>query len=279
MIATKTKTIEILNKYNLQAKKKFGQNFLIDSNIVKKIASLAGINKEVGVLEIGPGIGAMTEVLCMEAKKVLCYEIDNDMVNILKNELSFDNLKIINEDFLKSNLDCDFEYFLDTDEVIVVSNLPYYITTPILFKLLEYGKKIKSMYFMVQKEVCERICAQPKTKEYGSLSCLIKLQGDARKEFIVPRNVFYPAPNVDSAIVSIKLAKNDLKANLNPNFLNFIQNIFEQKRKTLSNNISNKYSIKKETIEKKLIEIGINPLVRSEELTIEQIKSIFEILF
>ena len=137
MIASLGKTKEILDKYNLHAKKVFGQNFLIDSNIILKIVKGAGVDKDTGVIEIGPGLGALTEMLCEYGKKVLCYDIDQDMINVLKHELTASNLIIKNEDFLKCDFVRDLSYFDDCEKVIVVSNLPYYITTPIVFRLLE----------------------------------------------------------------------------------------------------------------------------------------------
>ncbi len=279
MISTKTKTIEILNKYNLSAKKKFGQNFLIDTNIVNKIVETASIDKKVGVLEIGPGIGAMTEVLALKAKKVLCFEIDKDMVEILTNEIKSENVQIINQDFLTVNIEDSLNYFDDVEKIVVVSNLPYYITTPIICKLLNYQDIINEMYFMVQKEVCDRLCAKPGCKDYGSLSCLISLKGTAKKEFIVPRNVFYPAPNVDSAIVSIHLDKNDSSANFGQNFEKFVHNIFEQKRKTLCNNILNKYDISRDKIYNVLAKLNLDNSVRSEALSVDVIKKIYLELF
>lgn len=278
MISNKNTTIEILNRYGLFAKKKFGQNFLIDSNIVKKIVNSASIDKKTGVIEIGPGIGAMTEILSMEAGKVLCYEIDPDMVNILNDVLKADNIKIINQDFLKVDLDKDFDYFTDMDKIVVVSNLPYYITTPIIFKLLGYSNKISSMYFMVQKEVCARLSAKEGSRDYGSLSVYIKLNGEAKQEFIVTRNCFYPAPNVDSAIVSIVINQNDSSLKNDPKFLKFIQNIFEQKRKTLINNINSNYNIEKDEISKILITLGYNESVRAEKLSLEDIIKLYEVI-
>lgn len=278
MIATIKETTNILNKYNLLAKKKYGQNFLIDINVVNKIVKTSGIDKDTGVIEIGPGIGGMTEVLCEKGGKVLCFEIDPDMVEVLRGEIKSDNIKIINEDFLKVDLNKEFHYFEGLEKIVVVSNLPYYVTTPIIMKLLEYDDKISSMYFMVQKEVCDRLSASPKTKEYGSLSVIIKLKGDCKKEFIVTRNSFYPAPNVDSAIVSIKFKENDCREDFNPKFTKFIQNIFEQKRKTIVNNICNNYNVTKEEFSKKMENIGYNPQVRAEALSLEDIKKIYALI-
>lgn len=278
MISTKNKTIEILNRNGIFAKKKFGQNFLIDTNIVMKIVKTANITKETNVIEIGPGIGAMTEILAKEAGKVLCFEIDEDMVNILNEEIKNDNVKIVNKDFLKVDLDEEMKYFIEPKNIVVVSNLPYYITTPIIFKLLEYSKNIEKMVFMVQKEVSERLTAKPGSKEYGSLSVLIELNGTMKKEFNVSRNCFYPVPNVDSEIVSMEIDKNDSALKNDPIFGKFIQNIFEMKRKTLANNICKKTNFSRDDLNKILQELGLSESVRAESLSLNQISKIYEAL-
>ena len=278
MISTKNKTIEILNRNGIFAKKKFGQNFLIDSNIVMKIVKTANITKETNVIEIGPGIGAMTEILAKEAGKVLCFEIDEDLVNILNEEIKNDNVKIVNKDFLKVDLDEEMKYFIEPKNIVVVSNLPYYITTPIIFKLLEYSKNIEKMVFMVQKEVSERLTAKPGSKEYGSLSVLIELNGTMKKEFNVSRNCFYPVPNVDSEIVSMEINKNDSALKNDPIFGKFIQNIFEMKRKTLANNICKKTNFSRDDLNKILQELGLSESVRAESLSLNQISKIYEAL-
>ena len=278
MISTKNKTIEILNRNGIFAKKKFGQNFLIDTNIVMKIVKTANISKETNVIEIGPGIGAMTEILAKEAGKVLCFEIDEYMVNILNEEIKNDNVKIVNKDFLKVDLDEEMRYFIEPKNIVVVSNLPYYITTPIIFKLLEYSKNIEKMVFMVQKEVSERLTAKPGSKEYGSLSVLIELNGTMKKEFNVSRNCFYPVPNVDSEIVSMEINKNDSALKNDPIFVKFIQNIFEMKRKTLANNICKKTNFSRDDLNKILQELGLSESVRAESLSLNQISKIYEAL-
>lgn len=278
MISTKNKTIEILNRNGIFAKKKFGQNFLIDTNIVMKIVKTANITKETNVIEIGPGIGAMTEILAKEAGKVLCFEIDEDMVNILNEEIKNDNVKIVNKDFLKVDLDEEMRYFIEPKNIVVVSNLPYYITTPIIFKLLEYSKNIEKMVFMVQKEVSERLTAKPGSKEYGSLSVLIELNGTMKKGFNVSRNCFYPVPNVDSEIVSMEINKNDSALKNDPIFGKFIQNIFEMKRKTLANNICKKTNFSRDDLNKILQELGLSESVRAESLSLNQISKIYEAL-
>ena len=275
MISTKNKTIEILNKNGVFAKKKFGQNFLIDTNVVMKIAKTANITKETGVIEIGPGIGAMTEVLAEQAYKVLCFEIDADMVKILGEEVKNDNVKIVNEDFLKVDLNDEIDYFDKVKNIVVVSNLPYYITTPIIFKLLEYSDRIDKMVFMVQKEVSERLTAKPGTKDYGSLSVMIELNGKMKKEFNVSRNCFYPAPNVDSEIVSMEIDKNDSSLKKDPNFWKFTQSIFEMKRKTLANNICKKINISRDNLYKIFNKLGISESARAESLALNQIEELY----
>ena len=272
MIASIIKTKELLQKYNLQAKKKFGQNFLIDSNVVKKIVACANINKETTAIEIGPGLGSMTELLCDSAKKVICFEIDHDMVNILTNELNKDNLEIIGKDFLKVDLK---DYIKDEERIIVVSNLPYYITTPIISKILE-DNIVSEIYVMVQDEVADRLVSDAGSKEYGSLSVLIRYYSNAKYEFKVSRNCFYPSPNVDSAIVSMKKCKKDYGLNNEANFLKFVQDIFAMRRKTLINNVLNKYSVKREKIEDILKEMGLDPNVRSESLNLDKIVELYQ---
>lgn len=277
MIASINRTKEILNKYDLQAKKRFGQNFLIDSNIVSKIVNTANIDENTIVIEIGPGIGAMTELLAKAAKRVICFEIDSDMVNIINNEIINEgarNVEIKEIDFLKVNLK---DYNLEGEKVIVVSNLPYYITTPIIFKLLN-EEVIKEIYVMVQDEVARRLVGLPKTKDYGSLSVMIKYLATAKFEFKVGRNCFFPAPNVDSGIVSIKRTKNDYNLKNEPKFLKFVQSIFEMRRKTLINNLLKDYDYKRNELEEKIASITGDINCRAESLSLDEIIKIYQIL-
>lgn len=275
MIANIKNTKDILDSYGLQAKKRFGQNFLIDANIVRKIVETAGISRNTIVIEIGPGIGAMTEILASYAKKVICFEIDHDMVTVLNNEIKKENVKVVESDFLK----VDIKDYINSDEkVIVVSNLPYYITTPIIFKLLNENC-VKEIYVMVQDEVAGRLVSGPGTKDYGSLSVMIKYYSEAKYEFKVTRNCFYPSPNVDSAIISMKKIQNDYNVNNEANFLNFIQNIFEMRRKTLINNILKKYPINKEKIGEVFDLLKLNEGIRAEALTLDQIVELYKKLF
>ena len=277
MIASINRTKEILSKYDLYAKKGFGQNFLIDSNIIDKIVASANINKKTGVIEIGPGLGALTEKLCINAKKVLCYEIDEDMVKVLNGELKFENLCIKNVDFLKAGLEEDFHYFDDCERVVVTSNLPYYITTPIIFKLLETNVNISSMFFMVQKEVALRLTGKPNTKDYNSLSVLINYKAEAKLLFNVGRNCFLPSPDVESAIIMLSGIKSDYTPKNEANFLEFIRNLFCMRRKTVLNNISSKYPVSKDYIRGTLNKASLKESVRAEELDLKKIIELYQL--
>lgn len=278
MIGTKQRTLQILEQYNLHAKKAFGQNFLIDSNIINKIVDSADVLSS-GVIEIGPGLGAMTEVLTQKAKKVLAYEIDNDMVEILQNNIKADNFKILNVDFLKADLNKDLEFFDDCDRVVVVSNLPYYITTPIIFKLLASETRITEFYFMVQKEVAQRFTGKPNTKDYNSLSVLIQYRTNAKILFNVPRTCFHPAPDVESAIIKLVKVKRDYDIANEEKFISFVQNLFALRRKTIVNNLSSKYSFSKERISNVLIEEGFFDKARAEELDLSEIVKLYKAFF
>lgn len=278
MIGSFKRTNEILKKYDLRAKKGFGQNFLIDENILNKIIKVSNVNKEDGVIEIGPGIGALTEHLCINAKKVLSYDIDPDMIEILNNELKdYSNLKVINEDFLNVDLG-KIDYFQDCSNVKVISNLPYYITTPIITKLLTEDF-VSEMYLMVQKEVGLRLSGKPRTKDYNALSVFMTYKSKCKIEFDVPRNCFLPAPNVDSVIISVKKIKSEIKVNNEAHFLKFIQAIFTQRRKTTVNNICSFYGLSKEDVANILINTGFTSSVRSEELSLEDIYKLYNAIF
>lgn len=279
MIASVSKTNELLNKYNLKAKKRLGQNFLIDGNVVRRIVEKAEINKNTGVIEIGPGLGSMTEVLVQNAGKVLAFEIDPDMIEILSKELKdYTNLKIINKDILKCDINSELDYFNGTERIIVVSNLPYYITTPIVTKLLE-ASKISLICVMVQKEVAVRFCAKPNSRDYGSLTVMINLKTDVETAFDVSRNCFMPRPNVDSAILLMKVKKNDSRVKNEAKFLNFIKNSFAMKRKTFVNNILSFYSIDRMKIADVLKELSLEENIRSECINLDNFIKIYDKLF
>jgi len=211
-IADHSVTRAILERHGFTFKKSFGQNFLTDTNILQKIVDTAEIDKKVNVIEIGPGIGALTEFLAESAAEVLAFEIDDRLVPILADTLrDFDNVTVVNQDILKVDLAQYIAEFKNPDlPVKVVANLPYYITTPILMHLIESGILFSEFVVMMQKEVADRISAQPNTKSYGSLSIAVQYYMTAKVAFIVPRTVFVPAPNVDSAI--LKMVRRDQPA-------------------------------------------------------------------
>lgn len=280
MIGNIKKTTEILKRYDLHAKKRLGQNFLIDENIFNKIVELAKLSKDIGVVEVGPGIGGLTEHLLKNSKKVLAFEIDNDMVNVLDSELSsYSNLKVINKDFLTVNLDEELEFLADCSEVVMVANLPYYITTPIITKLIEENSKITKMYLMVQKEVGDRLSAKPKTKDYNALSVFMEYKSKTKVEFKVSPNSFWPAPKVDSVVISVLKAKSDYSVKNERKFMQFIRACFIQKRKTLFNNLSSSFPQDKEKIRKVLNELNYLKQIRGEELSLKELHNIYINLF
>lgn len=267
-----------LKQKNLYAKKQYGQNFLLDKNVLNKIIDISNITKDDIVIEIGPGMGCLTEYLCLNAKEVICYEVDKDMVSILNDTIMklYNNVTIINEDFLKVDLS---NY--NTEEkclnVKVVANLPYYITTPIIFKLLS-ETKINQFTFMVQKEVGERLTGKPNTKDYNALSVVMQLKTNSKIAYKVSPNSFYPAPKVDSVLLSVKTVKNDYEGNLEAIFIKFVQNIFEQRRKTIINNISDKYGLNKQQLNELFTKNNININVRAESLDLDEIKQLFDLI-
>ena len=268
-IGTKAFVDKALNENKLYAKKKFGQNFLTDQNILSNIVSASECNKDSLVIEIGPGLGALTELLCESAGFVLAYEIDKDLIPVLNKNLNqFNNYEIINKDILEVDINSDIEkYKKDYKNIILVANLPYYITTPIILGLLSKTNLIKRYVMMMQVEVADRICGKPKTKDYNALSIAIGYRALASKCFNVSRKVFIPEPNVDSAVIKLDLYDNPpYKAKDEELFFTLIREAFSQRRKTLINNLSNNYA--KELILKMLDEFNIKSNVRSEELTI-----------
>jgi len=269
-IGNKAFVDKTLNENNLYAKKKFGQNFLTDQNILSNIVDSANIDNNTLVIEIGPGLGALTERLCQKAGFVLAYEIDSDLLPILdKNLEEFNNYNIINKDILEVDINEDInKYKNNLENVVLVANLPYYITTPIILGLLSKTTLIKKYIMMMQLEVADRICGKPKTKDYNALSIAVGYRAKATKCFNVPRTVFVPEPNVDSAVISLDLYDiPPYKANNEELFFKLIREAFNQRRKTLINNLSNSYS--KELINKMLLNFNIKPNVRSEELGID----------
>ena len=267
----------LLDKYNLNAKKGFGQNFLVDDNILKKIAYSLNDKNYKGVIEVGPGLGSLTRYLVETYDKVLCYEIDTDMIEVLNDTIESDKLKIKEGDFLKSNVSKDIKEYFD-GSVCLIANLPYYITSPILLKLLEEVREIKDIVIMIQKEVAERFVAKPNTKDYNALSVLIQYFTKAEKLFDVSPNAFVPAPKVSSSVIHLCYKdKEELTGDDLAFFLKFNRNIFKQRRKTLVNNLSASYPISKEEAGNILEKYGFSKTIRSEVLTVEEIVSLSKI--
>ena len=273
-IADYSVTRAILERHGFTFKKSFGQNFLTDTNILQKIVDTAEIDKKVNVIEIGPGIGALTEFLAESAAEVMAFEIDDRLVPILADTLrDFDNVTVVNQDILKVDLAQYIAEFKNPDlPVKVVANLPYYITTPILMHLIESGIPFSEFVVMMQREVADRISAQPNTKAYGSLSIAVQYYMTAKVAFIVPRTVFVPAPNVDSAI--LKMVRRDqpaVEVQDEKFFFKVSKASFVHRRKTLWNNLTSHFG-KSEEIKAKLTaaleQAELSPSVRGEALTL-----------
>lgn len=290
MINTLNKTKQILNKYSLIAKKKFGQNFLVDDNILENIKNLGEVKPDELIIEIGPGLGNLTEYL--KDYNLLLIEIDNDMIQILEerfNISSTKNIDLINEDVLNVNLDeiikgLEEKNNLRYRNVKVIANLPYYITSPIIFKLLEDSKRVTEIIAMVQEEVADRIVAKNKNKNYGVLTVLINFWGIATKKIKVERNCFVPAPNVTSAVVKITKYNelNDLyKENIDYTiFKELVHKAFLNRRKKMLNSlyINNFMGLEKVQIEEIFNNCGISINSRAEELTLKEYIDITKML-
>mgnify|MGYP000798194086 FL=1 len=267
-------TIAVLQKYKFNFQKKFGQNFLIDTHVLDKIIDAAGITKEDFVLEIGPGIGTMTQYLCENAREVVAVEIDKNLIPILEDTLSdYRNVTVINQDILKLDIPALAKEKNDGKPIKVVANLPYYITTPIIMGLFESHVPIDSITIMVQKEVADRMQVGPGTKDYGALS--LAVQYYAKPEIVanVPPNCFMPRPKVGSAV--IRLTRHEqcpVEVEDEKFMFRVIRASFNQRRKTLQNGLNNspEISFSKEEITKAIESLGVSPSVRGEALSLEQ---------
>lgn len=269
-IGKASKIKDLLNTNKLQAKKKFGQNFLVDQNILKKIVRLSGVNEETPVIEIGPGLGSLTEILLEQSKKVLAYEIDKDFIPILEQQFLNDKFHLIEDDFLKRDVDSDIEHFLTQDqEVVVVSNLPYYITTPIIFKILEESTKIRRMVFMMQLEVARRMTSEPSTKDYNALSVIIQYMTHASFGMKIPKTVFIPEPNVDSAVIVLDRKSTKDRVLDQQHFIRFVKAAFTQRRKTLVNNLYTFLNVDKINLISDLEHLGYEGNIRAEKCKVE----------
>lgn len=258
-------------------KKQFGQNFLTDKNLLKAIVQDASITSDDEVLEIGPGAGALTYELCKVAKKVVCYEIDKDLEPILAKKLSeFNNVEVIFKDILKVNLEEIKNSF--TKPFKVVANLPYYITTPIIFMFLENNFPLISLTVMVQKEVAERLTAKENTKDYGTITVSANIKCNVKITRVVSRKMFYPVPNVDSAILHFTSQKNKFNVK-NEEVLNkLIKASFAMRRKTLLNNLKQAFHLPQEKLKQALIDCELNENIRGESLTLEQFVTLANLL-
>lgn len=275
-IATPSRTKQILKKYGLTMKKSLGQNFLVEPGILTKMLAAGEIDKDTVVIEIGPGIGALTERLAQEAKQVIAFEVDRRLEPILKNELAeYDNIEVIFQDILEANLPELFaDRFEPTDRIVVAANLPYYITTPIIMNFIEANLPVDAYVMMMQKEVAERMTASPGSKNYGSLTVAIDYYTEAEISFIVPRTVFVPQPNVDSAVLKLKRREEPKVAVDNEAFyFRLTRGSFQHRRKTLWNNLMGIYGKSdeaKEALRLGLEAVGIEGSRRAETLAIEE---------
>ena len=275
-------TIEIIQKYEFMFQKKFGQNFLIDTHVLEKIISAAGITKDDCVLEIGPGIGTMTQYLAENAGHVVAVEIDRNLIPILKETLAdYDNVTVINEDILRVDIKALAEEYNGGKPIKVVANLPYYITTPIIMGLFESGVPIDNITVMVQKEVADRMKEGPGSKDYGALSLAVQYYAEPEIVANVPPNCFIPRPNVGSAVIRLTRHKEMPVEAKDPALMfKIIRASFNQRRKTLQNGLGNAPELPytKEQIAAAIAEMGLTPTIRGEALSLAQFAQLSDIL-
>lgn len=274
-IATPTRTREILEKYNLSAKKSLGQNFIIDTNILRNMVEAGEVDKDTTVIEIGPGIGALTEQIAKMAKEVYAFEIDDRFLTVLEDTLSdYSNVTVIHQDILEVDFEAfQNEYLTDVERLVVIANLPYYITTPIIMHLLESSLPVEQMLLMMQKEVASRLNAEPSTKEYGSLSIALQYYTEVEMAFTVPRTVFRPQPNVESAVIKLDVRKQPIVEVKNESlFFTIVRASFAQRRKTIWNNLKKALNNKEKeaTLREAFERAAIDSSRRGESLNIEE---------
>lgn len=275
-------TIEILRKYNIKFQKRFGQNFLIDTHVLDKIIDAAGVSSEDFVLEVGPGIGTLTQYLCENAREVMAVEIDSSLIPVLSETLSgYDNVTVVNEDILKIDVKKIAEERNGGRAVKVVANLPYYITTPVIMGILESHVPFDNITVMVQKEVAQRMQAVPGTKDYGALSLAVQYYSDAEIVANVPANCFMPRPGVGSAVIRL-LSHSKPCVNVNDEKFMFgiIRASFNQRRKTLQNGLANdsRLGVDKEQVAEALRQMGLKETIRGETLSLAQFAEFSNIL-
>lgn len=281
-LSSPKKTIEIIQKYNFDFQKKFGQNFLIDSHVLEKIIDAAHITKDDFVLEIGPGIGTMTQYLSEHAREVMAVEIDHNLIPILEDTLSgYDNVVVLNEDILKVDIGKIAEEKNHGRPIKVVANLPYYITTPIIMGLFEKDVPMDSLTVMVQKEVAQRMQAGPGTKDYGALSLAVQFYAQPYIVANVPPNCFMPRPKVGSAVIRLTRYKEmPVKVKNEKLMFSIIRASFNQRRKTLQNGINNSSALdfSKEQVVEALSKMELSPTIRGEALSLEQFARLSDLL-
>ena len=283
-IANPSRTAQIMKDHGIVMKKSLGQNFLTEPNILRRMVDVAEVDKETTVIEIGPGIGALTEFLARSAKEVFAFEIDNRFVSILKDTLSpYSNVQVIAQDILSVDFsDPVYQNLQRADRLIVVANLPYYITTPIIMHLIDSPLAFDSLVMMMQKEVAERMTAQVGTKAYNSLTLAIQLQMEAHLAFVVPKTVFIPKPKVDSAVLTLtRLKEPPVQVADRQEFQQMVQAAFRQRRKTLWNNFrhSDLSWLKDQDldhIQGAFERVRIDPRRRAESLSLEEFADLYE---
>lgn len=266
----------VLQKHGFQFKKQFGQNFISDTNLLKSIVEASGIDENTTVVEIGCGAGTLTRAIAESAKKVYAFDIDTALKPVLAETLAgLENVEVIFRDFNKINLK---EFEAEIGEYTVVANLPYYITTPLVTKLLEESDNVQGISIMVQEEVAERFCAKEDTPEYGSITAAIALKGEAKIVKRVSRNLFYPRPNVDSAVVKITFQRGRVAVKDEKAYRQTVKCAFLNRRKTLENNLVNFFNVSRETAKKILSEAGVDEKARGETLSPQRLARLADCL-
>ena len=266
----------VLEKHGFHFKKQFGQNFISDGNLLRSIVEASGIDKNTTVVEIGCGAGTLTRALAESAKKVYAFDIDRDLQPVLAETLAgLDNVEVIFRDFNKLDLQ---EFEKEIEEYTVVANLPYYITTPLLTKLLEESGKVQGLSIMVQEEVAERFCAKENTPEYGAITAAIALKGCAKIVKRVSRNLFYPRPNVDSAVVKIEFERGRVAVKSEKAYRQTVKCAFLNRRKTLENNLVNSFKLSREQAKAALKNAGVDEKARGETLSPQRLAALADVL-
>ena len=266
----------VLEKHGFHFKKQFGQNFISDGNLLRSIVEASGITKDTMVVEIGCGAGTLTRALAEAAKKVYAFDIDRDLQPVLAETLAgLDNVEVIFRDFNKLDLK---EFEQEIEEYTVVANLPYYITTPLVTKLLEESDKVQGLSIMVQEEVADRFCAKENTPEYGSITAAIALKGSAKVVKRVSRNLFYPRPNVDSAVVKIEFERGRVAVKDEKAYRQTVKCAFLNRRKTLENNLVNCFNLTREQAKAALAEAGVDEKARGETLSPQRLAKLSDVL-